>query len=735
MGEPDLAELLTALGPAGNTSRNTYSSKLDSVLERGRGATRSAQDIGIPDTSQVNRRRKNRCKKSLRVFLETYFSEVFSLKWSEDHLRVLEKLERAIIHGELSAIAMSRGSGKTSISQRAGVWAVLSGHRNYVCIIAATETKAQRLLKSIKTELLHNEKLRQDFSAELHCLVSLGNRASMAGGQHSGGTLTGVEWNVGHINFGYVNHKERENTNNAMIKCMGITADIRGEQITLPDGGIRRPDLVLVDDPQTKSSAGSKSQVQKRHETLMGDVLGMAGPGKSIAGLCACTVVYAGDLADRLLDRDESPEWQGERCKLVYDWPNDLNKWDEYQTIYEEELRTEAGHKESKKFIKTNFNEMHAGSKVGWPERYDKAKELSALHHAFNLKIRDPGAFAAEYQNEPLEGFSELPFDLNCDLVSRRIVPGFYQNQTPDEVETITASIDVQKRLLYYSICGWTPSGRCYVIDYGTFPDQKRIYFAKKDAPVSLQDYAGTDNFEEALRLGLSELTSDILSREFSSGSMVDKLVIDARWGDSTEIIRRFCKESAFKSRIHPSLGVYIGANSRKWQKIRLGRRDKKGRHCKLQPPNSDKNARGVKELLIDTNFWKSFVASRLMLGINSPQAMVLFDAKPAFHRMFAEHLCAEIPKKVMSKTGDVVTEWDQPKASDNDWWDTLVYNSALASVLGVNTHSSDKPRKKTSPSPRKKTPRRKVSESVSANQITPKKESARDRMKRRRTK
>lgn len=49
-----------------------------------------------------------------------------------------------------------------------------------MCLIAATETKAQALLRSIKTELLHNDLLKEDFVAETHCVLSLGNRAAMA---------------------------------------------------------------------------------------------------------------------------------------------------------------------------------------------------------------------------------------------------------------------------------------------------------------------------------------------------------------------------------------------------------------------------------------------------------------------------------------------------------------------------------------------------------------------------
>ena len=51
---------------------------------------------------------------------------------------------------------------------------------------------------------------------------------------------------------------------------------------------------------------------------LAGAILGLAGPGRKIAGLMTLTVVRPDDMADRILDRQKHPQWQGERTKMVY---------------------------------------------------------------------------------------------------------------------------------------------------------------------------------------------------------------------------------------------------------------------------------------------------------------------------------------------------------------------------------------------------------------------------------
>ncbi len=87
----------------------------------------------------------------------------FHLAWSPDHIKVIEKIEQAVVHGGLFALAMARGSGKSSIAEVACIWAVLYGHRNFVCLIGSDEGHACDMLDSIKTELDSNELLLADF--------------------------------------------------------------------------------------------------------------------------------------------------------------------------------------------------------------------------------------------------------------------------------------------------------------------------------------------------------------------------------------------------------------------------------------------------------------------------------------------------------------------------------------------------------------------------------------------
>lgn len=101
----------------------------------------------------------------------------------------------------------------------------------------------------------------------------------------------------------------------AIIKVAGITGRIRGMKYKRADGRAVRPSLVILDDPQTDESARSASQCAERERILAGAVLGLARPGRKISGIMPCTVIRPDDIADRILNRDKHPQWQGESLK------------------------------------------------------------------------------------------------------------------------------------------------------------------------------------------------------------------------------------------------------------------------------------------------------------------------------------------------------------------------------------------------------------------------------------
>ncbi|HQL55799.1 MAG TPA: phage terminase large subunit family protein, partial [Phycisphaerae bacterium] len=170
--------------------------------------------------------------------------------------------------------------------------------------------------------------------------------------------------------------------------------------------------------------------------------------------------------------------------KLVYAFPANEKLWDEYARLRAEGLRTGKGLKPATAFYTGHREAMDAGAVVAWPERFDPKTELTALQHAMNLKLRDEEAFAAEYQNEPvMEQFEDER--LTAEQVAEKIT-GRPRGEVPLAATRVTAFIDVHDKLLFWCVCAWQEDFTGYVIDYGTFPDQKRLYFTLRDATATL---------------------------------------------------------------------------------------------------------------------------------------------------------------------------------------------------------------------------------------------------------
>ena len=181
----------------------------------------------------------------------------------------------------------------------------------------------------------------------------------------------------------------------------------------------------------------------------------MAGPDQKIAGILCCTVIRPGDMADAILDRAKHPDWQGERTKMVYAFPKNEKLWDEYKKLREESLRLHGDIRLATEFYGGRQAEMDDGAVVAWPARFYRDKgEISAVQHAMNLKCRDEAAFFAEYQNEPVVEDGDSEGLLTADQIAAK-TNGLARLAVPVTCQRLTAFVDIQKALLFYSVCAW----------------------------------------------------------------------------------------------------------------------------------------------------------------------------------------------------------------------------------------------------------------------------------------
>lgn len=668
-------------GAGGESSASGASQDYDAHRERSRLRnallSASGRDIGAIPGVRDPARRASTCR-DFRRFCESYMPRTFCLAWSADHIKVIARIEESVLEGGLFALAMPRGSGKTSLCEAACLWAMLHGHRSFTALIGATEADAEARLESVRTEIEINDLLLEDFPEACFPVRQLAGINQRAAGQLCQGRQTHIDWGNKQVVLPTV---EGSPSSGAIVRIAGITGRIRGMSFKRSDGRNVRPDFVVIDDCQTDESAVSLAQCRHRESILSGAVLGLAGPGRKIVGFMPCTVIAPDDMADRILDRTKHPEWQGERMRMVDAWPARMDLWETYRERRNESLRAGGKGEEATAFYLANREAMDRGARLAWPERFNP-DEASALQHAFNLRFRDERAFFAEYQNEPLPQVDASRLELRPDDIVQR-VNGVPRGIVPVWATRLTAFVDVQDACLWWMVCAWADDFTGAAIDYGAWPDQGRDYFTGRSLRRTLATEFPDAGFEGRIYAGLEALGDRLAGREWGredgAATRIGRLLVDANYGKSTETVRRWCRESPHSGCAMPSHAKYVGASSMPFAEYRRKAGEQIGLNWLVRKGAST----AVRHLSWDTNWWKTFCASRLVAAKGDRGAFMLFGRDTEAHRMLAEHLTAERGAPVSSR-GRTVDEWKAIPGRDNHLLDCLVGCAVAASTLGA---------------------------------------------------
>jgi hypothetical protein len=671
------------------TTTHEYDRKRLAAISRKRSA--EGREVG-PLPKVENARRKKACRGDLRRFCESYLAGRFPLAWCEDHLKCIARMAEAVTGGGRFAFAMPRGSGKTSLCEAAALWAVLYGHRSFVVLIGATAEAAKELLAAVKVELETNDTLAADFPEVCHPVRMLEGMNNRANGQTLDGERTRITFTDEEVVLPTVPGSP---ASGAVLRAAGLTGRIRGMKHAGAEGKSTRPDLVVIDDPQTDESAASPTQNSKRERLLSGAVLGLAGPRVKISAVMPCTVIHPNDMADRILNRETHPEWNGERTKMVYAFPTATARWDVYGELRAAGLRDGEGIKRATAYYAANREAMDAGAKVAWSERYNP-DELSALQHAMNLRLSDLRSFQAEYQNDPLvESLGAGVKELVAEAVARRC-NGVEPGRVPAEATRLTAFFDAggNNRLHWYAVVAWDERFGGSLVDYGCWPRQSRTVFTADDARPSLSDVYPGYSPSQLVFAGLRDLMAGVMGKGYprdGGGELrVERALVDR--GYQPDPVVKAVRASPFSGVLYPSIGVgrtLTRPGVAEW-KPRPGERS--GYHWRLTVGDGGRG----RMVQFDPDSWKTFLWERLTTP-EGAGAMTLPGKSSAAHVLLAEHCAAEFGEP-MPLRGQLFDKWQaRPGRPDNHLWDCLVGCAVAASVAGVRWEPSSTP---TGPAP-----------------------------------
>ena len=676
--------------------------------EQHQARRRAAQEISESKWGEkiiagaVNPDRRRECTKSFKAFCENYMKEAFHLGWSPVHLEAIEKIEDAVDNAGNYALAMPRGSGKSTLSKAGVLWSVLTGRVRYAMFIGATANASNSALAAMKSNLQYNDVLLEDFPEICAVIRFLEGETRKAAGMRWKGEVTNLQWGSDRVilptlqNFDEEWYKEYPSSFSGILDVSSITGNIRGRAIELPTGEIIRPELAICDDIQDRESAASPTQVQKRLLTLKGDVAYLGSPTRPCSIIAPITVIYEEDVACQLLDHKLNPEFRGTKSAMLPKMPwhgmseedSDACQelWAEYGVKRDYDFLNQTKHHVD--FYLENREALDGNGEASWPERYSEQRnEVSAIQSAMNLYLSDEQAFMAEAQNapQPLEDAAQIPLTPD-DILKRGI--NLEKNVCPADSEFLTAFIDISRNVLWYTIMAWNKETfKGHVVNYGIFPEQIGNYHTLASCKKVIPDRYPDVEYSQALTNALDECVNQMLSINFfTEGGVpiyIERIGIDSGWGAESQTVYNFTR----RARLRQLVATKGFGSTPARRPLVDPEKERQPRTSLTGQWKFTRNSVGTTLFQYDTNLWKSKTNALLRCTNEAKTGITLFNKKingrSPNHRMFCDQIASETSVWVEGG-GRRIETWKCPPHRDNHLLDCMVGCSVLAHVCGA---------------------------------------------------
>lgn len=569
-------------------------------------------------------------------------------------------------------------NSQVSISMVA--YALLATPIRFPIFIAQTTKKSSKLFKQLKNKFNNPRKFPEffgDFPEITACVNALDGAPQRAPKQHVNGIKTDILWTQDKIRLPYI---EGCPFSGKMVVYFGLDAAIRGE-----GDDEDRPDLAVIDDPETREVAFSPTnQHQVIEDMIDGDVAGLAGPNKRISRVVLTTIQNRKCYSYRVTSRIHKATFEGDRYGILSSWPERDDLWQEY--IAKRQSCQSSGDrngKEATQFYLDNMEEMKRGATLTNPYRFVSEKdsdgnpiEVDALQ-AFYNRVADWGLdrVLAELQNEPKEDEIPESLGINPGLVAGRM-SGLAHAEVPPGAK-IFFGCDVGKYKLDWVKVAF--HGNCVgtVIDYGEW----RVIGTDKTSSDEATELAILRALHELRRYALAENRPDF--------GFIDS-------GDFTPAIYEFIRQTGapfVASKGHDDSRIsYSGENTEKKRYFDNCRADWQ-------------QEQGIWLYNFNAHHWKNEVHQRFTTKtfddshqFNEGSLSVWATQDPKVHLPYSQEICAEERQEVFIEGKGLVKKW-VVKSKRNHKLDATAMALCAAACMGIKVVPRVQP---TRPEPQK---------------------------------
>lgn len=662
------------------------------MSERQRDATRKREqraktrDVAIPRCA--DRARRRRLERNDQRWLRWYCADCFTYDFTAQQKEMIAAIRRAVTIGGDQAIAASRGEGKTTLSERLLLKYALQGVISFAVLFAATGSDAADSLEEIKQQIEENDRLAADYPevcTPVRALESIPSRAhyqTVSGYRHDTGkkylqVSSRFSWCGREVTFPNVPGSP---SRGAIFATRGLDSAVRG----LKKRG-RRPDVAVIDDPDTEDTANSAEQATKLEKRIDRAIGGLGGQARPIARVMLTTLQSRTAVSYRFTDPKAKP-WKGRRFRFLVKPPDRAELWDEYVHLRLADIAEgdDFGRRAHRFYLK-HRRAMDAGAEVGNVHRFNAERledgtqrEVSALQHYYNQIARlGPEAVATEFDNNP-------PADtgLDVDALSayriQRQLSGHPRAIVPAGCTVLTQGIDVRKTALHWVVRAWTPACVGYTIDYGVTEVHDTVVGSDEGLDVALI---------RAIRTRCEDLLGEPYRAADGQVHALDLTLVDAGW--RTAAIVEACQAIGRDWRPAMGYGKSAGCAQANFTDVATRSRTKR-------PGDGWFESKGSYGWLValDADRWKSFEHDRWRAAPGAPGSLQLWGDNPADrqrqrlsddekrHHAYARHIVAE--REVEEITRGQLRRHFKSFSRNNHWLDASYMSCAAARMCGI---------------------------------------------------
>jgi Phage terminase large subunit (GpA) len=607
-----------------------------------------------------------------QLLLKAYFAGDFTRPFGKLHNALIDAIWQTAMYGGKIAVAAPRGRGKTTVVKKTLVAVVLAGFIRFPVPIGPTTDHARELYEDFRRSFMFNDLLLEDFPEICAPVRALEGAPQRASKQHIDGQLTRIRWTADGLRLADVPAKYRGpiDYGGVRLEYRGLDAAIRGIN---RDGD--RPDFVPIDEPETRESSKSDSQIADRENALEKDIAGLAGEDKELAQVMITTIQNRKCISFQYTDPEQKPSWMGKRFGWVEKWPEEWTKedglWHEYIALRGQDQRTGDRYgRSATEFYLANREALEKGGEL-LADNY-KAIVLSdgwvTVHSAWQVvfnTIADTSydAFCTEYQNDPPEVEQIQTIDLSHSHVAS-CHSGLNQKQIPDWAKLVLRGIDMGKVNCHYVDIAFAMDGTGAVVDYGRFTTHG----------------LASNSTDEAIELAmLNALQAFAIEHD---SYPIDLAFVDS--GYKPEAVYEACRRIGNKYKPLKGLdGSYrmpkASDTVQCWFECHASQiYDQYRRPLWLFHPN--------------TEHWKNWLQERWMQdpfvgGQLTRGSMTVFDPPGGdikFHQTFARSMVSERLEHIPIPGGGYKSIWNVIDRGNNHYLDAAGYACAAAACLGV---------------------------------------------------